>query len=202
MLKLFADLLMAGEIKIERGSLTVLHQQLVMIPLNFFIELTKHVVDDSQKSVELYELCKRAIVSGFVFKLSGKYQMSGRKLIDWIKNFAEIGGWGQIEIVDYDETNLRAIVRITNTPVGSAMANKVSKPVDHVFRGFMAGAASGAYQKDIDYIETKCVAKGDPYCEFIAKEKSEFLKEGSILVHEQISTTPVIFDTQGTHSEK
>lgn len=197
MLKIFADLLMHGEIKIERGSFVVLGQRLLMSPMPFFLELTKNVLNDPKKSIELYELCKKALVHNFSVPLAKKYGLTGLKLVDTLQKFGEIGGWGEIDMLDYDETNKRAIVRINNTPIGSYLRNTNSKPVDHIVRGFMAGSASGVFNKDMDYVEVKCVAKGDPYCEFIAKEKAEFLKEDSALIHEQISSTVTDFGNLG-----
>jgi predicted hydrocarbon binding protein len=44
-------------------------------------------------------------------------------------------------------------------------------------RGALAGGAGIIYGKDIlDAVETKCLAKGDPYCEFLVKPRKEFLK--------------------------
>jgi len=45
------------------------------------------------------------------------------------------------------------------------------EPVCHFTRGFFAGAAGALKFKseNVEGVETKCVAKGDPYCEFVVK---------------------------------
>ncbi len=47
------------------------------------------------------------------------------------------------------------------------------EPVCHFTRGFFAGAAAAIYfRTDSEHVkgeETKCMAKGDSYCEFIVK---------------------------------
>ncbi len=185
MLKIFADLLMHGEIKIERGTFILFNQKVALVPQTFFIELTKNAIGNPERTIELYETAKKIMWEVFAPKFKDRYKLPANNVVDWMKNIGELGGWGQFEIVDYDEKRKRAIVRIKDASIGSALKPS-SEPVDHVIRGFMAGVASFLFNSDVDYVETKCVAKGDPFCEFIAKQKNEFLKEDLSFTRGQI----------------
>jgi predicted hydrocarbon binding protein len=52
-------------------------------------------------------------------------------------------------------------------------------------RGFAAGAASVLFKTNVDCIETKCIADGSKFCEFIIQEKKN-LKDKK-LVKQQLS---------------
>ena len=46
------------------------------------------------------------------------------------------------------------------------------KPFSHFLRGFIAGLFSGLFKGRYTIKETKCIAKGDPYCEFVVTRVS------------------------------
>ncbi|RLF10226.1 MAG: hypothetical protein DRJ98_06565 [Thermoprotei archaeon] len=43
------------------------------------------------------------------------------------------------------------------------------KPNSEFFRGILSGGLSVIFDKVLLAVETKCIAKGDPYCEFVVK---------------------------------
>jgi len=65
------------------------------------------------------------------------------------------------------------VYRVNNSKLAKLYGN-IGKPVDHIPRGWFAGAACVFFGKDVDAVETKCIAKGDEYCEFIIKPKNRF----------------------------
>ena len=48
---------------------------------------------------------------------------------------------------------------------------KSDKPVSHFLRGILGGILFTIFRKEVTVYETKCIAKGDPYCEFEVKSK-------------------------------
>jgi predicted hydrocarbon binding protein len=46
-----------------------------------------------------------------------------------------------------------------------------SEPQSHYIRGVLDGFFSSLFKVEMEAKETKCIAKGDPYCEFEIKEK-------------------------------
>ncbi len=74
----------------------------------------------------------------------------------------------RIEIVERSENKI--VIRSWGTLLGSKLSDKKrKKPVDSPVVGFMAGWLEEAWGKKVDGKETKCLAKGDPYCEFELK---------------------------------
>ena len=64
-----------------------------------------------------------------------------------------------------------------------------------ILQGFIAGICCSMYQRKIGIIETKCVAKGDPCCEFIGFPEEEF---GMVKITDKlIETINVLRQVQG-----
>jgi predicted hydrocarbon binding protein len=81
-------------------------------------------------------------------------------------------GLGYIENVAQDVNKLRFVLRFYFSPIGQAYLEheKTKEPVCHYFSGLFAGTTSIMYPGS-ESIETKCIAKGDPYCEFELRGK-------------------------------
>jgi predicted hydrocarbon binding protein/predicted amino acid-binding ACT domain protein len=81
-------------------------------------------------------------------------------------------GWSLVEIVNLDEEKRSATLRLfDNWECG--MFKGSSEPQSHLIRGLLAGFFSSLFKVEVEAKETKCIAKGDPYCEFEVKEKKE-----------------------------
>ena len=48
------------------------------------------------------------------------------------------------------------------------------EPIDDIVRGFIAGGASLLFSKDVEAVETKCISKGDRFCEIVVQSKEKF----------------------------
>jgi predicted hydrocarbon binding protein len=77
-------------------------------------------------------------------------------------------GWGIPELVHLEFEPLSATVRLDDCFECNDRSSIV--PVSNFIRGHLAGLAKAFFDKSIDCVETKCVARGDAYCEFVAKE--------------------------------
>ena len=81
-------------------------------------------------------------------------------------------GWSLVEIVKLDKEKRSATLRLfDNWECG--MFKGSSEPQSHFIRGLLAGFFSSLFKVEMEAKETKCIAKGDPYCEFEIKEKKE-----------------------------
>lgn len=83
------------------------------------------------------------------------------------------GWWGRFEIVETSENPLRVVVRFYNTIAEEW--KDAGRSVCHLWRGALAGmlafiAESMGKKVKVRGHETKCIAKGDPYCEIVAEE--------------------------------
>jgi predicted hydrocarbon binding protein len=84
-------------------------------------------------------------------------------------------GKGKLEIIEADTVKIRFLLRFHFNGIALAYLEheKTTEPICCHFAGVFAGATDIIYP-GAEAVETKCMAKGDPYCEFvieIAKKK-------------------------------
>ncbi len=91
------------------------------------------------------------------------------KLLEVGKAFFQMMGYGIIEEAEVDMENARAIVRIKNC-FECEMFKGSNQAESHFVRGIIAGWCSQLFGREVAAIEKKCIAKGDPYCEFHVSE--------------------------------
>jgi len=77
-------------------------------------------------------------------------------------------GIGRVEVRESIPSKPFFVFRLYFNPIGFTYLEheKVREPVCHQFAGILAGGANNVYP-GIEATETKCIARGDPYCEFI-----------------------------------
>ena len=78
-------------------------------------------------------------------------------------------GWGRPELVDLQFEPFRARLRISDNFECSEMRSKT--PNSHYIRGHLSGFVSLIFEKKNSVRERKCIAMGDPYCEFEVTEE-------------------------------
>ncbi len=77
-------------------------------------------------------------------------------------------GWGVFELVECDEKANKIVIRVKEN--FEENATKDIKGYQNSFlRGFLVGLMSVLFNSPCRGIETKCVNKGDPYCEFVIR---------------------------------
>ncbi len=75
-------------------------------------------------------------------------------------------GFGAIEHVEISYLTKTAIIRVQDS-FECRLFKETGKFESHGIRGFIAGFMSSLFKTKVRVEETKCIAKGDPYCEFI-----------------------------------
>ncbi len=82
-------------------------------------------------------------------------------------------GWAKVEIVKVNEFTKKIILRVYNNWECEIIKSwGIKKEPQNTFhRGIIAGIMKEFHGRDFEVIETKCIAKGDPYCEFQIKPK-------------------------------
>ena len=175
MLDVVKKLLFARQIKFEKGKIFLLGYPIVMQPAEIFVQLKKEIVKKDPKDKFLYEMSKNA-GKKYMKGISSKFKMSLSEKIKWGINSFELGGWGITEITDLKVKEFKAIIKIKNSTVAK-LYGKSDVPVDDVMAGFIAGASCIYWNKEMDVIERKCIAKGDQFCEFIVLPTEEINKK-------------------------
>ncbi len=78
-------------------------------------------------------------------------------------------GWGVPKVVELNLSRPRIRLRFYDLFESSVVKGEKSEPYCHFFRGYLAGLFSRFLGTRVEVMETKCIAKGDPYCEFIVE---------------------------------
>lgn len=183
---IFTKLLMARQIKFEEGEIDLMKQRVVIVPNDFLIELSF----ESDKSIDgikqLYQSAKRGVKEGFAKELNKSFGLKGAEFIKWLIDISGLSGWGNHDLIRIDPEKKIGILKTMNAPVAMKLKGRVNNPTESIWRGLLAGGASAVFNEDIDFVETKCFALGDPYCEFVFKPRNILLTEGSELIKKQI----------------
>jgi len=95
-------------------------------------------------------------------------EMCGKECDIWTLFGAVLFASGIAENVSTDIGYERIIVKVwNNIECSLAKTKNLNKPFSHWLRGILAGFGSRYFGRRISAVEVKCIAKGDPYCEFI-----------------------------------
>lgn len=77
-------------------------------------------------------------------------------------------GWGIADKVKVDVEKGTAMLR-TYLNFECELGENNGRPYSQFYRGAIAGIFTRFFGKDVKVTETRCIAKGDPYCEFVVK---------------------------------
>lgn len=93
-----------------------------------------------------------------------------RTLIEGAFNVLQRFGWfTDPEIVELKPATSRITLRLRNSL--EAYGRRSDKPLCYFLAGLFSGYTSRALGKDVKFDETKCQARGDPYCLFTTRTK-------------------------------
>lgn len=171
---IFKKLLMMKQLNFSEGEITLLRQRVYIAPLEIIKPMTDEMLENRALIPKFYERIRTNFNAGWADGVRKTYGMQPKDYFKWLIDIANLAGWGKSELVALDEKKYEGIFRTFNSVVGSAYKGKTEIPVDHLWRGLTAGGLTQAFKQDIDWVETKCIAKGDAYCEFSFKPRSAF----------------------------
>jgi hypothetical protein len=86
------------------------------------------------------------------------------ELIEFLKALFNASAWGYISSYDMKEDKI--ILRIEKSWECETMKGEIDSPASYYLRGFLAGFIEKYLGRKVGVKETKCIAVGDPYCEF------------------------------------
>jgi len=87
--------------------------------------------------------------------------------ISEILNILLAHGWGIPKLIKFSSSEV--IVHLYDSFESLVMAKKSERPMCFFIKGYIAGLLSTILKKEVHVEETKCIAMGDPYCEFRIK---------------------------------
>jgi predicted hydrocarbon binding protein len=87
----------------------------------------------------------------------------------WLEVFFTQGGWGKIT-ARADFANKTAIVVIDNCATARGVRSKEASC--HFIRGYIAGISEILFKASAECVETRCISKGNAFCEFRVQSRT------------------------------
>jgi hypothetical protein len=97
---------------------------------------------------------------------------SVQQAVELLKARTLLLGWGITEVIKVDEKKKSARIRLFDSWECNMFKGNNNGPQNHFFRGILAGFFSSLFEVELGATEVKCIARGDPFCEFVV-EKAE-----------------------------
>jgi len=171
MFEVVEKLLALRRLKFEKGRVTIFNQLSSIMPSQSFVTMLKELEKHNKENI-IYLGGKDAGEKWF----QGMKKTSKLKVDDveeWGSNIVTLAGWGEAVLKEMQREKAFMVYNLKNSVVAE-LYGKSDHAVDHMFRGLVAGAAKVTFKKDVECVETKCVAKGDSTCEFVIQPRKEF----------------------------
>jgi len=172
MFKVILELLAHKQFRLEEGYITLFDQYGLMIPVITLVEIQK-ILEKNGKENILYYGAKRS-GSEWIKRIFKLYKMDTiEDQVNWGEKTFTLSGNGKMKVVEWDIKKCKMIYRVYESAI-SKIYGKTNHPVDQIPRGWFAGASCVFFNKDVDAVETKCLAMGDDFCEFLVQPRNKF----------------------------
>ncbi len=196
MFDLVRKLMMARELRMEEGEISLLGERIQFVPTQIFVEILHQADDFWKQSYLMYESSKRAVEQWFE-EVSKRKNLSGDELVKWQINIFNLSGWGIHNILASQLKKGRVSFITKNSAFGSTYLKFYGKqryPVCHLIRGGIAAGANVLNNTtDAEVVELECIAQGFPQCKMVLKPRNEFLENDSELIKKQLNIDNCIF---------
>ncbi len=142
----------------------------VIVPVDILLGLG--AMDKPEINKAIYYGFKHSALTNLMpkFKVEGNKQ----KFLDLSQNFFAASGWGVCKNLELDETNKRALVTLSFSPLARSLQGKVQHPADHYFRGVLAAVFCAYFGENVEVVESNCRALSQTDCTFVVKPLNEF----------------------------
>ncbi len=164
------------DITYEDGILRQMGKRIVIVPFAWLINLQKEI-ENILGSDGAYVLIKNASYKagiGVANEINAFLKSKSlEEKIQFYLNIVNTAGWGKVTLVKINKDPLEVVLKYEHSYVEGHYQNESEgkcyyiSSVSAVIEEFMKFEG---INYPLEAIETKCVAKGDPYCEFIIKK--------------------------------
>ncbi|MDO8627702.1 MAG: 4-vinyl reductase [Candidatus Diapherotrites archaeon] len=170
-----AKLLIQNQLKLEENAVSLFGHRMSILPSYGFVELQKKLHDENLENIS-YRVFKK-VSTAWITDFKNHFQSKGEDLVVWAKNLSNLTGWGEFDLVEINQKKFHYEVVLKNSAVAETIFHEqglVEKPADDLFRGLIAGSLSVISGKDLDAVETQCVANGFNECRFEVRPLKDF----------------------------
>jgi len=179
---LIQKLLFVNQFNLINGKIKILGKDYILIdPYTFLLlqdidksttyKVAKKGSEEGIKEIvnhaEIYKNIKNQSLKEIAL-LSQKVGKTDEGTIQTLQKLFEIYGLGKLIITNLNNDDKTAILKIENSTMAKANLEKTKskEPVCVLCAAVLAGIFSYIFKKDVDCIETKCLAQGNNFCEF------------------------------------
>lgn len=174
-LSFLAKLLLTKKLRFKDGKIELESLNFFMVPTLFIHEITDYFLekDELQLLYLLSWICGFVATHHIVKDL--KLDRSD-KVYTVTMNIMEAAGIGLYKTHEYYPGRYTHFI-IYENPFGKWF-KRYGSAVDYFISGVSAGGGCFVHKALVQNIEIKCIAKGDPYCEFFTVTEEEAKKRG------------------------
>jgi predicted hydrocarbon binding protein len=166
-------LLMARQAQFVEGDIKLFTLPFFLMPVEHHINMFTKLQDAyGEKGTTIIFESGKDTSAQLVKYFGEKFSMGpSTELVNLWKNVFESSGLGEMEVVALKPKEGKAIMRLKNSPFARQYLESKGRskaPVDYHIAGLFSGLMeSMAGKKKVMCKETKCIAAGAPFCEFV-----------------------------------
>lgn len=165
-------LLKMRQMEISKGRMSLLGQPIGMVCLPTLLKLEENLASKGLPN-EIYSVAKSAAEEWFS-RMNNEYGITSiNDLTKWSSTIISLAGWGNLEINSLDLKNKQAILNFSGSSFAKAYGQS-DYPIDNLVRGYVTGQYQVILGTSVEGVETKCIATGDPFCQFHIQPKDRF----------------------------
>ncbi len=102
----------------------------------------------------------------YIDRMAAEIGIEGlREKVEIVSGVFRSLGYGIMELIDLREDPPYANIRLHGS-IECELGRGAGRPFSQFLRGAIAGFASALFNTNMFALETRCIAQGDPYCEF------------------------------------
>jgi len=157
---------LAKMIRFEKGKLSFMGVQINIVPSDMLVGIQNRMIKKFglKDTYEiLYNQVKESSKIGCDIFLK-RYNIRGfDETLDWLTKVFMSTGYGKIVKINANKYTNQMFIAVDDSVF---ISKKRKNPTCFILAGLFAGGASILFNRNLDFIETKCVSKGNDQCEF------------------------------------
>ncbi|MBU5537076.1 MAG: 4-vinyl reductase [Candidatus Aenigmatarchaeota archaeon] len=172
------ELLETGQLRVdENGHLILFNEFGILTPSGVVVKLRELLERQFGEKVadkilmKLGEYQVEAAAKRYI-KILGIHRLDKNKIIQFTEKILNVLGWGKILVQPFHDSIVTVIMKESALGIRyRKMYKKNSKrPIDFWVAGMLKKHFSVIFETEVKVKETKCMAMGHPYCEFLIKK--------------------------------
>lgn len=167
-----SKMLLARALRLEEGAISVYNIPVNMVPTDVYVELIHRLIKEYGflKAHDIVYNSAKIGTQEYCKSLKKNTQARDRELAKLYADIVTMAGYGIATITKFDLENKGVVCRFDNSAVAKRYMQfygKTPYPIDIVTTGLYAGSFNVLFNQENEAVEIHCIAKGDPFCEFI-----------------------------------